>query len=151
MLLEGLSMSALHRADFSTCIDLANRALAEDPDLVDARVNRGMAYLALRRWREGFRDYQANIGKDKNRREMKYGSEPRWDGKKGLNVVCYGEQGIGDELSFASCIPDLIADCKSVTLEVDKRLAPLFRRSFPTAEVFGTRYKADELRGWVSG
>jgi hypothetical protein len=149
--LEGLSMSALHRADFSTCIDLANRALAEDADLIDAKVNRGMAYLALKRWREGWRDYNANIGKDKNRREMKYGSEPRWDGTKGLNVVCYGEQGIGDELSFAACIPDLIADCKSVTLEVDKRLAPLFRRSFPTTEVFGTRYKADELRGWVAG
>jgi hypothetical protein len=144
-------MSALHRGDFGQCIDLANRALAEDPDLVDARVNRGMAYLALRRWREGWRDYNANLARDKNRKEMKYGTEPRWDGTKGLNIVCYGEQGIGDEISFASCLPDLIRDSKSVTLEVDKRVAPLFRRSFPTTEVYGTRYKPDELRGWASG
>lgn len=147
--LEGLSMSALHRGEFDECIHLANRALAEKPDLVDARVNRGMAYLALKRWREGWRDYDANLGIEKNRREMKYGSEPRWDGSKGLNVVCYGEQGIGDEISFASCLPDLIRDSKSVTLEVDKRLAPLFQRSFPTTKVYGTRYKPEEARGWA--
>lgn len=147
--LEGLSMSALHRGDFGQCIDLANRALSEKPDLMDARVNRGMAYLALKRWREGWRDYAANLGKEKNRKELKYGDEPRWDGTKGLNVVCYGEQGIGDEISFASCIPDLIADCKSVTLEVDKRVAPLFQRSFPTTKVYGTRYKPEEARVWT--
>lgn len=149
--LEGLSMSALHRADFGQCIDLANRALAEKPELVDARVNRGMAYLALKRWREGWRDYDANLGRDKNRKEMKYGDEPRWDGTKGLNVVCYGEQGIGDEISFASCLSDLIADSKSVTIEVDKRLAPLFQRAFPTTKVYGTRYKPEEARAWAGG
>src|SRR5690348_18152341 len=53
--LEGLSMSALHRADFDECISLANRALGEEPDLTVARINRGMAYLALKRWREGWR------------------------------------------------------------------------------------------------
>jgi len=147
--LEGLSMSALHRGDFEQCIALSNRALAENPELVDARVNRGMAYLATRRWREGWRDYQANLGTEKNRKEMKYGNESRWDGTKGLNVVCYGEQGLGDEISFASCLPDLIRDCKTVTLEVDKRLAPLFQRSFPTAMVYGTRYKPEEARTWA--
>lgn len=145
--LEGLGMSALHRADWQECIAYSNRALAEDPDSVDARVNRGMAYLALKRWREGWRDYQANLGRDSNRKELNYGPVPRWDGTKGLDVVVYGEQGIGDEISFASCIPDLIKDCKSVTIECDKRNTGLFKRSFPNCRVEGTRYKED--RPWV--
>ena len=149
--LEGLSMSSLHRGEFKECIDFANRAIAEDPALVEARVNRGMAYLALKRWREGWRDYDANNGSEKNRKVMKYGEEPRWDGTKGLDVVCYMEQGIGDEISFGDCLPDLIRDCKSVTIECDKKLAPLFRRSFPQCEVYGTRYKPDDARGWVHG
>ena len=53
--LEGLSMSSLNRGDFEECIGYANRALAENPETMDARVNRGMAYLALKRWREGDR------------------------------------------------------------------------------------------------
>lgn len=147
--LEGLSMSCLNRGDFDGCISYANRALAETPEAIDARINRGMAYLALKRWGEGWRDYQANLGIEKNRKEMKYGSESRWDGTKGLNVVAYFDQGIGDEISFASCLPDLIRDSKHVTIECDKRVAKLFRRSFPQATVHGTRYKPDEERTWV--
>lgn len=147
--LEGLGMSALHRADWEESINFSNRALAEEPDAMDARVNRGMAYLALKRWREGWRDYAANEVKDKNRKELDYNGAPRWDGAKGKNVVVYGEQGLGDEISFASCIPDLIRDSKSVTIECDKRTLHLFKRSFPTCEVHGTRYKED--RSWVAG
>jgi hypothetical protein len=100
-----------------------------------------MAYLAMGRWLEGWRDYNANVGLEKNRREIIYGDEPQWDGSKGKDVVVYGEQGIGDEISFASCIPDLIRDSKSVTIETDMRLLNLFKRSFPQCEVHGTRYK----------
>lgn len=139
--LEGLSMTSLNRGEFGQCIDYANRALAEQHESQEARTNRAMAYLALKRWREGWRDYSTNTGKEKNREEMIYGDERRWDGTKGLNVVCYGEQGIGDEISYASCLPDLIRDSKSVTIECDARLEGLFQRSFPTTKVYGTRYK----------
>jgi len=139
--LEGLSMCYLNKGEFGQCIHYANRALAEKPDAVDARTNRGMAYLALKRWREGWADYNANLGKDKNRKEIVYGSEKRWDGAKGQDVVVYGEQGLGDEISFASCLPDLIRDSRSVTIECDGRLENLFKRSFPMCEVYGTRYK----------
>src|SRR5688500_13610400 len=138
--LEGLAMTSLNKGDFNACIDYANRALAEDPDALESRVNRAMAYLALGRWIEGWRDYNSNIGIEKNRQEILYGDEKRWDGTKGLDVVVYGEQGIGDEISFASCLPDLIRDSKSVTIDCDGRLKRLFRRSFPTCEVRGTRY-----------
>jgi hypothetical protein len=80
---------------------------------------------------------------------MRYGDEPRWDGTKGLNVVCYTEQGIGDEMSFASVLTDLIRDSKSVTIECDGRVERLFQRSFPTTTVKGTRYKDDFKRVWA--
>jgi hypothetical protein len=138
--LAGLSMIAVNKGRWGECIEYANRALAEKPDVLEARINRGMAYLALKRWREGWRDYNANVGEERNRQEIIYGDEKRWDGTKGQDVVVYGEQGIGDEISFASCLPDLIRDSKSVTIECDRRLKRLFRRSFPTCEVRGTRY-----------
>ena len=139
--LEGLSVIDINTAQWGLAIEHANRALAENPDLLEARVNRGLAYLALRRWREGWRDYNSNIGIEKNRNEIVYGQEKLWDGTKGLDVVVYGEQGIGDEISFGSVIPDLIRDSKSVTIETDTRLQGLFSRAFPQCEVYGTRYK----------
>lgn len=141
--LEGLGMTHLNRAEFGMAIEYCNRALAEDPDATEARSNRGMAYLALKRWSEGWRDYNANVGKDKNRKEPIYGDEKRWDGTRGLDLVVYGEQGIGDEISFASCIPDAIRDSKSVTIECDGRLEKLFERSF-RVPTYGTRYKEEK-------
>ena len=48
---------------------------------------------------------------------------------------CYREQGVGDEILFASCYPDLIASAGDVVIECDQRLVSLFARSFPDAEV----------------
>jgi hypothetical protein len=54
--------------------------------------------------------------------------------------VVYGEQGLGDEIMYASCLPDVMQDC-NVIVECDPRLEGLFRRSFPQASVYGTRRK----------
>ena len=138
--LEGLGMTHLNRSEWDRAIHYCNLALAEEPTAVEARTNRGMAYLAKRRWTQGWPDYNANVGKDNNRVVPVYNGEPEWDGTKGLNVVVFGEQGIGDEIFFSSCIPDLIKDCKTVIMESDGRLAGLFKRSFDI-EVWGTRYE----------
>lgn len=145
--LDGMGLISLNRCEYGMAIEYCNRALAEEPDLMDSLVNRGMAYLALGRWREGWDGYDKNLGLNKDRKELVYGDTPRWNGEKGLKVVCYGEQGIGDEVSFASCLPDLIRDSESVVIECDKRLEGTFKRSFPMCDVYGTRYK-DE-RSWI--
>ena len=50
-------------------------------------------------------------------------------------VLVYREQGIGDELMFASCYADIIAAAREVIIECDPRLTSLFARSFPGATV----------------
>jgi hypothetical protein len=41
------------------------------------------------------------------------------------------EQGIGDQVMFASCLPDLLKGAGASFVECDSRLVPLFARSFP--------------------
>ena len=65
--------------------------------------------------------------------------EPEWQGEKDKRVILYGEQGIGDEICFASMLPDAIERAGHVILDIDERLEGLFRRSFPKASVYGTR------------
>ena len=43
----------------------------------------------------------------------------------------WAEQGIGDEIMFASLIPELHAKCAKLIVQCDPRLIPLFKRSFP--------------------
>lgn len=64
---------------------------------------------------------------------------PEWDGSPlaGRSVLVRSEQGLGDEIMFASLLPELIAAARAVSVECDPRLVPLFARSFPRAFVFG--------------
>lgn len=105
-----------------------------------SRHNLGLSLLAQKRWREGWPYYSASVGTF-NRLTFKYRSdpEPTWDGTKGRKVIIHGEQGLGDEISFASMIPDAIRDCSKVIIDCDKRLKGIFSRSFPQAVVHGTR------------
>ena len=50
-------------------------------------------------------------------------------------ILVYGEQGVGDEIMFASCIPDLLRICSRVTIACNPKLESIFRRSFPAARV----------------
>lgn len=115
----------------------AGKALGIDSECKSARIVHGMSSLALNNWGPGWDGFEASLG-GKFRKENQYADEGRWNGEKGQSIVVYGEQGLGDEIMYASCIPDVLNDCR-VILECDKRLEGLFRRSFPQATVYGTR------------
>ena len=50
------------------------------------------------------------------------------------HVLAYSEEGIGAELMFASCLPDLVNSVNHCIVECESSLHTLFRRSFPRAE-----------------
>jgi tetratricopeptide (TPR) repeat protein len=60
-----------------------------------------------------------------------------WTGERlpGRRMLLWGEQGVGDEILYSSMVGELADAGLSVTLEIDPRLAPLMRRSFPRAKV----------------
>lgn len=69
-----------------------------------------------------------------------------WQGESlsGCSILVYPEQGVGDELLFASCLPDLIQLSLHVGIVCDDRLAQLYSRSFPDATVYGGREPGNE-------
>lgn len=54
---------------------------------------------------------------------------PRWDGSKDKKLLIWAEQGIGDEVLFASILNDASQISDSVTVACDERLIPIFERS----------------------
>lgn len=55
---------------------------------------------------------------------------PPWNGQKVGHLYIIGEQGVGDEVFFSSCIPDAKEFAQRVTLECQPRLRGIFERSF---------------------
>jgi tetratricopeptide (TPR) repeat protein len=60
-------------------------------------------------------------------------SVPRWNGEalNGKTLLVWREQGLGDELLFATCLHELEALGGKIIVECDKRLVDTFTRSFP--------------------
>lgn len=138
--LNNIGSIYIDKGKFQEAEGSIRKALELTPDDHFARHNLGLSLLAQKRWKEGWPYYSASVGTF-NRLAFKYRKdpeEPTWDGTKGQRVIVYGEQGLGDEISFASMIPDACNDAK-VIVDCDKRLTGLFRRSFPQAKVYGTR------------
>jgi len=71
---------------------------------------------------------------------------PEYDGQdlKGKTIlVCY-EQGLGEQLLFASFLPDLVRDAGRVIFECEPRLVSVIQRSFPDVDVISWRIPYDE-------
>ena len=134
----------INEAQPEKALEWCDKALAEDPKNYGAMANRGMACLEMGRWREGWEGYRAcYVTGDRPKRN--YNRLPDWDGTPGQHVIAWGDQGVGDEIFFASCLADLQRVCRHVTLDGHPRLEHLFRRSFPEMTVHGTRKNLSEL------
>jgi tetratricopeptide (TPR) repeat protein len=56
------------------------------------------------------------------------------DTNTATHVLAYSEEGIGAELMFASCLPDIINSVDHCVVECESSLHSLFKRSFPRAD-----------------
>ena len=134
-----MSALELNRGRPRECIEWATKSLA----LLDhpaVHGNRGFAHLMLGHWAEGFDEYRGSMaGKHRIRRIYRQPEEEEWNGTPGQTVVVQCEQGLGDEISFASMIQDLVKVSKKVIIDAHPKLAGLFKRSFPECDVYPTR------------
>jgi len=71
---------------------------------------------------------------------------PAWDGSDlaGKHIVLIAHQGLGDQILFASCVPDVRA--RATTIFCERRLVKLFCRSFAGAEVLDVSALATTAR-----
>lgn len=130
----GIVLQDLGRLD--SAIASYDAAIVRKPDFVLARWHRSLAHLLRHDFARGWPDYELRLeSADHPRRPARY---PRWDGGalSGRSVLVYAEQGLGDEIMFASCLPQVIAASRRCVVECSPRLETLFRRSFPQATVY---------------
>ena len=145
---RGLKLSTTDKQKSMFCVNLSSvlvdtgrfqearkyceKALEYNPDSIKATANLGFCQLATRDWKEGWKNYRKCWGTEW-RPVVQYNDEPEWDGKSKGVIFLSGEQGLGDEISFASMLPDMVKWAKDneseVILECEPRLTKLFQRS----------------------
>lgn len=143
-------MQALHYSNAAGCllnmgrydevIRYARKAYSIDSSHADVRwhlalghLEKGIVTPQVWEWHEARTELDSRNGKKRNYS----GNPPMWDGKRVDRLVIHGEQGLGDEIMFASCIPEIETGIDLV-VECAPRLRSLFARSFPGTVVVGT-------------
>ena len=121
--------------EVDAALALYDRVLRQEKDNAQARMNRAVLHLLRGNLKEGWRDYAARL-KIAGKVPVAEHGLPRWDGSplKQRRLLVTAEQGVGDQIMFASMIGELARENR-VILECEPRLVSLFARSFPNATV----------------
>ncbi len=112
-------------------------ALAHNPDLATASYNLALLALLHGQVGRGWQGYGTRFAAGQVVPDRRIDA-PLWQGEglRGQRLLVWREQGVGDEILFASCYAEVIAFSGGrVTIETDRRLVSLFARSFPRATV----------------
>ena len=131
------------RCRYQKAMALLQEALDLEPELPEANFRLALHCLRQGDLHNGWPGYEWRLKTEPQRQgasasptleqKLRAVGCPLWDGSapQGRTILVHGEQGIGDEIMFASCLPDLVKLGARLVLAGDPRLAPLFQRSFP--------------------
>ncbi len=111
-----------------------------DTDRAEILHARGLCLAAMGRLEDGWPEYEERHNPRFSQSNYFAVLAPRWDAEDltGKTLLVASEQGLGDEIMFASLIPDLVervGPTGKVMVACDHRLVPLLQRSFPKTHV----------------
>ena len=127
-------------------IEILSEAITLDPSVDLTHYNMSLALLETGQWDRAWDEYEYGEVPGGMRAARDYGGKEKWRGpvvEPDKRVCIYGEQGLGDEIMFASMIPDVLKT-NDVIFDCHPRLQTLFEKSFPGLKCYPTR-KDSEL------
>lgn len=123
------------------------RAALLKPSHVMARYNKSLLDLQRHDFAEGFDHYRLRWESDRNDPGPQTAIR-RWDGAPAEGeVLLWAEQGIGDEVFFASMLSLIDLDRVRIALSADRRLHPVFARSFPQVRLIDRASTRASVKG----
>jgi tetratricopeptide (TPR) repeat protein len=123
---------------FDEALNAFDVALRIAPRDADSHFNRGLVLIQQGRYQQGWEEYdwRFQTGEFGGARPL---GQPLWDGSPlaGKSIMIHAEQGLGDEIMFASGYRHMLALADQCVLTCDRRLTSLLARSFPSAHIIG--------------
>ena len=121
-------------------IQAYQQAIEINPEFPEAHHNLGTSLFLAGDFKNCWKHYEWRWKCPNTQLSLKERHLPqiRWEGS-GLtdtSILVWAEQGVGDQITFASMFPDLLQAGARVTVECEQRLIPLFKRSFPEIQFY---------------
>jgi|GEM_PF-862092 polysaccharide pyruvyl transferase WcaK-like protein/ADP-heptose:LPS heptosyltransferase len=125
-------------------IDMYNTAIRLRHNYTDAHWGLSLALLTNGNFTKGWEEYEWRIHGEMLRRPF---PQPMWDGSslQGKTILIHCEQGIGDQIMFASMFAEVSEQCERCIVECEPRLIPLFKRSFPRIHPIPVIHKPEDF------
>ena len=114
------------------------QAIALEADHADAHYNLSFALLKRGKLKEGLDEYEWRWKLAQNLSGNRPFPRPLWDGQeslRGKKILLWSEQGIGDTLNWASCLPLVASLAGHTMLECQEKIVSLLARSFPNIDI----------------
>lgn len=145
--LANLGKVRMDQRRFADAVAAYDRALTVKPDFDEVLSGRVWGMLAMGDLARGWPEFDSRWRRTDVGRPRPF-PQPWWEGQdlSGKTILVWGEQGIGDEITFASMIPDLATHGAHCVVECEARLLPLFARSFRNAEFLARSPDRPEAR-----
>jgi len=126
-----------HLGDREQGLALLQQAERLAPEDAHAKYNIGLYHLKYGDYAAGWDGYERRRTFESYVNKHRRIPLPEWDGSppSSRTLLVLPEQGLGDEIMFGSCIPELAALAGHVVVECDAKLEAIFQRSFPQCSV----------------
>lgn len=108
-----------------------NRALSSSPHDPDAHLNLAHVHFHLLEFENAWDEYEWRWQSSIHVSPKLDINIPQWNGEAGKKVLIWSEQGIGEQILYSTLFLDLIKLNLLATILVDKRLMPIFSRTYP--------------------
>lgn len=117
-------------------VDMLQQVTAREPESAPAHFNLSLALLLAGDLARGWREYEWRFKQNGVPPRLAL-PQPEWQGEDltGKSILVWSEQGIGDQILYASLLPEVIERARRCTLLCAPKLVSLFARSFPDAHV----------------
>ena len=112
-----------------------DRLVALAPTDITANMARANALFMIGRWKDAWTSYHRRHAIFWGAGRALPGRPWRGEDVAGKTVLLSFEQGLGEQIMFASMIPEIARAAKHVIVECEARLVALFQRSFPGVEI----------------
>ena len=125
-------------------LELLNEGLKLKPDSEQANFNKSIILLQSGSLKNGWDFYEWRWKIAEWTSVPLKTLKPRWNGDKDITLYLWPEQGIGDEVMFASIFNDVKKDVKKLIVKIDYRLLEIFERSFPDIKFISSKEEINE-------
>ncbi len=134
--LDGLGVLLDEIGESEKGLECLAQALAREPENFNLHFHRGTILLKLGRVAEAWPELEWRL-RDKNYQYVRSYKQPAWDGTalQDKKILIHGEQGIADELMYATCLGEVITQSGYCILQAHPKLVTLLKRSFPGVQV----------------